>query len=87
MQFSWEPEWGRLCVHGDDYRNYFGAQRLLPLWEPFPIIFLAAQWAFLAGFCYDRQGSYANAFYGLTALACIGAITVLIAKPPLASKP
>jgi cyanate permease len=69
--------------------NYFGAQAFASIMGTiFPIIFLAAAMGpFLAGFCYDRQGSYANAFYGLTALACIGAITVLIAKPPLASKP
>jgi MFS family permease len=69
--------------------NYFGAQAFASIMGTiFPIIFLAAALGpFLAGFIYDNQGSYDNAFIGLTALAFIGAITVLIAKPPLATEP
>jgi MFS family permease len=69
--------------------NYFGAQAFASIMGTiFPIIFLAAAMGpFLAGFFYDRQGSYDNAFNGLTALAFIGAIMVLIAKPPLTAEP
>jgi MFS family permease len=68
--------------------NYFGAQAFASIMGTiFPIIFLAAAMGpFLAGFFYDRQGNYDHAFYGLTVLAFMGAIMVLMAKPPLASK-
>jgi MFS family permease len=68
--------------------NYFGAQSFASVMGAiFPVIFLAAALGpFLAGFIYDRMGSYDHAFYGLAALAFVGSGMVLMAKPPLTAE-
>lgn len=65
--------------------NYFGTKSFASIMgSVFPVIFLtAALGPFLAGFLYDRQGTYVQAFFGLAVLALIGAVLVLAAKPPV----
>ncbi|MBE0597150.1 MAG: MFS transporter [Desulfuromonadales bacterium] len=65
--------------------NYFGPQSFAPIMGiVFPVSMIVGGLAPLAaGIVYDHQGSYATAFYGLAALAFLGGVLVMQAKPPV----
>lgn len=64
--------------------NYYGPRHFASIMGTiFPIIFLVAGVApYAAGYTYDLRGNYGHAFYGLMALAIIGAVAILFARPP-----
>ena len=64
--------------------NYYGANSFASIMGIFfPMMSITSGLApFVAGLVFDRQGSYAAAFYGMAVLTLIGALLISFAKPP-----
>lgn len=66
------------------FSNWFGT-RAAPFVFGFGSAFAAAFGSLApvaSGFCYDRTGSFAPVFYGISLLCCASAVVLLILKPP-----